>query len=92
MAVQAPSVTAQPSPMCLHGSLPRPFGTPQTAMGAVRYNLANLMNWTAYLEFELAQVATAQCESFQFNQVSQPPFAAPSPQGPPSYRHGRAAR
>ena len=81
----APVVMTPPPPMCLHGALPRPFGTPQSTMGAVRFHMANLMNWTAYLESEL--LAAAQCEPHPFYAPPQGP-----PQGPPQHRRGRMAR
>ena len=86
---QPPLTTWTTGSPCSHApcASPQPFGTPQMAMSAVRFNLANLMNWTAYLEGELAQVAAMQCcEPRQFGTQ---PFTAP-PKGPP--RRGRTAR
>ena len=86
---QPPPTTWTMGSPCSHApcASPQPFGTPQMAMSAVRFNLANLMNWTTYLEGELAQVAAMQCcEPRQFGTQ---PFTAP-PKGPP--RRGRTAR
>jgi len=86
---QPPLTTWTMGSPCSHApcASPQPFGTPQMAMSAVRFNLANLMNWTTYLEGELAQVAAMQCcEPRQFGTQ---PFTAP-PKGPP--RRGRTAR
>ena len=85
----APVAMAPPPPMGLHGALPRPFGTPQSTMGAVRFHMANLMNWTAYLESEL--LAATHSEPHPFYAPQGPPPQGP-PQGPPQHRRGRMAR